>query len=114
MTTIVHTRRLVRLDHLEHFRVAIVRRLFFEGSGSSVTVQAFAIVVASIEFQIHGRRRSLHILNVYVTKAAQLGGHASVHGVVGVARIASLVARHSIVLIMSRGKKTRIADEAAS
>lgn len=75
-------------------------RILIERASTSVTVQAFAIVVRSVQFDVCWLWRIPKILNKDVLEPSEFGTQAAVQAVVGMAGVARLIGWHSMILKM--------------
>src|SRR6266850_2241359 len=73
-------------------------------------MQALAIVVGLVEFDVlRGRRRS-EVINVDMSQPAQLGLDSAEHSVIRVARVTRFVSRYSMILKMRRSQVLRVVN----
>ena len=98
--------KLVAFDIGHCLRVGGMDNALFKAARSLMAMEAFAIVVWVIKF--HGQLRPGDILRINVVQPAELGFEASKHGVISVAGVAGLVARHAPILEMGRRNIGRV------
>jgi len=78
-------------------------------------MEAFAIIVGHIEFDLVRFRHGAEVLDKQMTNAPELGADCPKHRVIGVAGVTGLVRGHQMVLEMTRWNEARIVNiEAAA
>ena len=75
-----------------------------------MAVQALAIVVGCVQFDLGRIRRRSEILDVDVAQAANLRAKTAIEGIVRMARVAGFVCGNSVVLEVGRGHILRVVD----
>src|SRR5579859_2747445 len=106
MTTGGHARKFVAFDRGHRLRIGIMDRALFKAARAQVAVQALAIIEGFVEFnRICGRS---NVVLVSVLQAAELVMKRAIDGVVGVTRVASVIARYTCILKVGRWQIGRI------
>src|SRR4029077_19822342 len=86
---------------LEGIKNGHVNGVALEGARPEVAVEALAIVVRRVE--LDGMRDRANVLDINVAQAAQLGPHAAIENVIGMAGVAGLIGRNAVVLKVGGG-----------
>jgi len=91
---------LIALDIGHGLRLGRMQRALLKAARALVAVETFAVVVRMVK--LHGLLRPGDILGINVVQPAELGFEASKDGIISVAGVTGLVARHTSILEMGR------------